>query len=67
MNRLFYFGKYYKWNEIGKVQNSLIPLSESKFKRKTQIINAVYKSQDVKWSRLMMKYENWISFRDWRE
>lgn len=67
MNRLFYFGKYYKWNEIGKVQNSLIPLSESKFKRKTQIINTVYKSQDVKWSKLMMKYENWISFQDWRE
>lgn len=67
MNRLFYFGKYYKWNELPKVQNSLIPLSESKLERKTQIINTVYKSQDVKWDRHMMKYENWISFQAWRE
>lgn len=67
MNRLFYFGKYYKWNELPKVQNSLIPLSKSKLERKTQIINTVYKSQDVKWDRHMMKYENWINFQAWRE
>lgn len=40
---------------------------KEKLNRKIQIINTVYKSQDVKWDRHMMKYENWIAFQDWKE
>lgn len=67
LNRLYYFGKYYKWNQLSQVENGLISLSKDKLNRKIQIINTVYKSQDVKWDRHMMKYENWIAFQDWKE
>ena len=67
LNRLQYFGKYYKWNQLSQVENGLISLSKDKLNRKIQIINTVYKSQDVKWDRHMMKYENWIAFQDWKE
>ena len=41
--------------------------SEFKLQRKTQIIDTVYKSQDVKWDKHMMPYENWIGIQNWIE
>ena len=66
-NKLFYFGKYYKYLDLLKIKNQLTSIPEFKLQRKTQIIDTVYRSQDVKWDKHMMPYENWIGIQNWIE
>ena len=62
--RLYYFGKYYSKK---KLPQDLKTLSQEKYQKKEELTK-MYKSQKKVVQHLyhILKYENWISYEDWR-
>lgn len=63
-NNLYYFGKYYKKDDIGKVSDSLPTISDDNYKKKVHIIEDIYKSQGFLTEKFgqMIKYEDWTKY-----
>lgn len=64
--KLYYFGKYYKPNQIKEIKNDLIKIDDKLIEKKYQMINK-YKTQSFIKKRFshMFDYENWISYNKW--
>ena len=65
-NRLSYFGKFYKKEEVDKLSSDV--LDENTYNRKLAIIMATYKSQwlSAENNSHMFKNENFIKYSDWK-
>lgn len=62
--KLYYFGKYYKKEQLKKV--NLVPIESQIYDIKSDILFNIYKTQHFSTYNHMFKYENWISYLDWR-
>ena len=65
-DKLYYFGKYYKKDDLPNHINELTSLKKSTLKEKKKILK-LYKSQsfvDEKFSH-MFPYENWVKSSEW--
>lgn len=61
---LYFFGKYYKAEQIDEVKDGLTEISEENYNKKNDIIYKYYISQSTVADGLnhMFKYENWIKY-----
>lgn len=64
-NNLYFFGKYYKANQIDEVKSELTEISEENYNKKNDIIYKYYTSQKSVADGLshMFKYEKWDKYR----
>ncbi len=65
-DNLYYFGDYYKKNEIDNMSGSLETISPKNYETKLNIIKNIYISQDFLIPKFghMTKYENWNKYKE---
>lgn len=65
LDKLYYFGKYYKKNEI---PDDLTKISEENLKIKEEEMIPIYTSQASTMKKLghMFPYENWVMYNEWQ-
>lgn len=66
-DKLMYFGKYYKKNDLDNYKDSMSELTEEDYQQKYELL-ADYESQKTVVYDMfghMIPYENWISYEDW--